>query len=89
MQIFGNTEFKLNKNDSNYLNALKRLSLSFSLSAKGSIASNNRFASCNLSGGDSTYGWYSDSDSVILKAHLQQLKHQLSNWLQEIVLTYN
>lgn len=74
MQIFGNTEFKLNKNDSNYLNALKRLSLSFSLSAKGSIASNNRFASCNLNGGDSTYGWYSDSDSVIVEGSFTTAK---------------
>ncbi len=62
LQIFGNKEFKFNKNDSNYLNSIKQLTKNFNRNGKKSIQGNNeRINSCDLSNGDSTYEWYSVS----------------------------
>jgi hypothetical protein len=66
MQIFGNTEFRFNKNDSNYLNSIKRLSEKFNSKLRKGNPDNNSITACNLNGTDSTFGWYTDPDTVIL-----------------------
>ncbi len=75
MKIFGNTEFKFNKNDSTYLNNIKRLSKSFNLFGNGALSSSNRVNSCNLNGGDSTYGWYSDPEHIIIEGPFKSAKN--------------
>ncbi len=76
LQIFGNKEFKFNKNDSNYLNSIKQLTKNFNLNGKKSIQGNNeRINSCDLSNGDSTYEWYSDPENIIIEGPYSTAKN--------------
>lgn len=76
MTIFGNKDFSWNKNDSNYLNALKRYSRNINLNGDKKFVDVKKFNSCNLNGGDSTYGWYSDPDSIIIEGPISSAKNE-------------
>ena len=65
-KIFGNTEFKLNKTDSIYLNALKEYSQSNKKSTTQSVI-NPPASTCASTANQNTYGYYYDNENVIVE----------------------